>query len=542
MEESSRDPIPSRPIPPGGYLPRISYKGPVDPQAPEPSRPSEPSRPPSKEKEKKRTYSSESENPKKVLKEDTPEFDTFQARQRTRWIVGGVGLALLFLVGYVVFRALSVVEPEEDLGLEPAMVAGNTPAQQAAVRETQARQLLEDAKLYEKRGKTEQALKRLEQLQTAYAGSNAAKEGKAALERFRQRLPLFPEGPVVVAKPAEAPPELPTQPKYVVVMPNPVVSPEPKTAVLAPPPTPPEPRHETGLTFETANVVARPLPPGFRARAEAGIHTSGWPLEITCDRDGSSMVLVPGATFSMGNNQGPPSERPAHPVTLSTYYIDQHEVTNRQFQLYRQAKPAREEATDEKNPSGVGDSLDPERPAVNVSLDDARGYAEWAGKTIPTEAQWEMAARSPDGRLHPWGRGIPTWERPREPRQIDRVMSFSADLSPYGVYDLAGNAWEWTNDWFDTRSFQQSTSTPLLNPTGPARSRARIPEVTVKGGSTDWQTSWRSGMRPSARLPYLGFRGVLQVEATPVAAPVSPGQPVPSPNLSPRDPNAPVPF
>ena len=80
-------------------------------------------------------------------------------------------------------------------------------------------------------------------------------------------------------------------------------------------------------------IAARPLPKGFQANIQVGVHESGWPLMIVGDRDGAPMVLVPGGTFTMGNNDGQSSEKPAHEVRLSTYYIDQHEVTNHQFRF-----------------------------------------------------------------------------------------------------------------------------------------------------------------------------------------------------------------
>ena len=132
------------------------------------------------------------------------------------------------------------------------------------------------------------------------------------------------------------------------------------------------------------------------------------------------MLLVPGGTFTMGNTEGQSAEAPEHEVRLSTYYIDQHEVTNRQFRLFLaeslyRGQPAGKWLSDEKA-SAESEKL----PVVQVNFQDAEAFATWAGKQIPTEAQWEMAARSADGRRYPWGDDPPKWSNsPRTYRQID---------------------------------------------------------------------------------------------------------------------------
>src|SRR5262249_20658351 len=147
---------------------------------------------------------------------------------------------------------------------------------------------------------------------------------------------------------------------------------------------------------------ARTLPPGFRAQPNAGVHESGWPLVIVGDRDGAPMLFVPGGTFTMGNDQGPPTEAPAHQVRLSPYYVDQHEVTVRQFKVFlneshpRVQPPKSWSEEFRQSPSEL-------LPMVTVNARDAQAYADWAQKKLPTEAQWEMAARGTDGRLYPWG-------------------------------------------------------------------------------------------------------------------------------------------
>ena len=102
-------------------------------------------------------------------------------------------------------------------------------------------------------------------------------------------------------------------------------------------------------------------------------------------------------------------------------------------------------------------------------------------------------------------------------------MAFANDVSPFHVFDLAGNAWEWTSDWFDPRYYQQFRNSTAINPTGPDR-RPRTQQLVVKGGSKLWVASWREGRKPETRLPYLGFRCVLPVEGA-ATTPAAPGGP-----------------
>src|SRR5690606_36415268 len=110
----------------------------------------------------------------------------------------------------------------------------------------------------------------------------SAKDARTELERAKQGMPLFADGPVVVAKaqPAEAPAVAPPAPVVVATPPMPTAPPGPTQAEVQPPPTPPEPRRVTGLVFETADISPHPLPEGFRPSPEVGVHPSGWPLEI----------------------------------------------------------------------------------------------------------------------------------------------------------------------------------------------------------------------------------------------------------------------
>src|SRR5262249_41358426 len=146
---------------------------------------------------------------------------------------------------------------------------------------------------------------------------------------------------------------------------------------------------------------------------------SGWPLEIVGGRDGAMMVLVPGGAFLMGRDGSEAVEAPAHLARVSTYYIDKHEVTNRQYELYLRDTGPRADRNQALARDGWRVSVSEDFPVVMVSARDARDYAEWTGKRLPTEAQWEKAARGTDQRLYPWGAQAPVWLKPRAPLQVD---------------------------------------------------------------------------------------------------------------------------
>jgi formylglycine-generating enzyme required for sulfatase activity len=396
----------------------------------------------------------------------------------------------------------------------------------------------------------DQAIAMLNTIVKVYKDTPTATEAKAALARSEQDLPLFAKGPIVVAeeeKPAPAPAAPP--PKAVVEAKSNEAPSGNGQAALVLPANPPEavvvpPSVRTADAPSRAMTNARALPPGFQANLQAGVHASGWPLVIVSDRDGAPMMLVPGGTFTMGANDGQPQEKPAHQVKLSTYYIDQHEVTNRQFRTflaeshYRGQPMAGKWLTDDKA------RAEPESlPVVHVNFHDANAYAGWAGKQLPTEAQWEMAARSTDSRRSPWGNDFVKWSRPRTARQIDPIMSFPEDVSPYGVFDMAGNVQEWTKDWYDSKYYQQFANQTAENPVGPTtRPRSKELPVVVKGGSKTWNLAYREGVPYDKRLGHVGFRCVLSVESTNAAQP--PGVPPAQPGAPPA--NAPgrssVPF
>ncbi|MEK7268081.1 MAG: formylglycine-generating enzyme family protein [Nitrospirota bacterium] len=211
----------------------------------------------------------------------------------------------------------------------------------------------------------------------------------------------------------------------------------------------------------------------------AGVDSStNLPAE-TVSKDGAPMVLVPAGPFPMGvpkgDRDGGRDEYPRHEVYLDVYYIDKFEVTNGRYLEFVRA-------TGHRPPQNVKDpsrnlwqgGLIPEsiadRPVINVDWYDADAYCKWAGKRLPTEAEWEKAARGTDDRRFPWGNVEPTHkhlnynQRWQGEKTLMPVGSYAAGKSPFGAYDMAGNVWEWVADWYDPLYYEQS---PERNPKGP---------------------------------------------------------------------------
>jgi formylglycine-generating enzyme required for sulfatase activity len=165
------------------------------------------------------------------------------------------------------------------------------------------------------------------------------------------------------------------------------------------------------------------------------------------------MVLIPAGTFIMGYDKRWPDEGPSHTVNLGDYYIDKYEVTNAQYAEFVNAthrKPPFYWRTGRYPPEKA------RHPVVMVSWHDATEYCQWAGKRLPTEEEWEKAARGTDGRIFPWGNTFDInrantpqrWKALDQPGDTMPVGSFPQGKSPYGLYDMAGNVWEWTESWY----------------------------------------------------------------------------------------------
>ncbi len=203
-------------------------------------------------------------------------------------------------------------------------------------------------------------------------------------------------------------------------------------------------------------------------------------------KDGAPMVLVPAGPFPMGvppgDRDGGRDEYPRHEVTLDAFYIDAYEVTNGRYHRFVTATKHRI-PEHPHNPSRTlwkGDQITEavaERPVVNVDWHDADAYCRWAGKRLPTEAEWEKAARGGDDRRFPWGNVEPTAKHLNYNQQwigektLMPVGSYEAGRSPYGAYDMAGNVWEYVADWYDERYYENS---PAKNPKGPDTGTTKV--------------------------------------------------------------------
>ena len=221
-----------------------------------------------------------------------------------------------------------------------------------------------------------------------------------------------------------------------------------------------------------------------------------------------TMVLIPEGFFQMGSDNGDPDEAPQHLVFLSSFYIDQYEVSNASYTRFLNAsghaKPFIPVFDDD--PAKL---LNPEQVAVAITWDSASAYCLWAGKRLPTEAEWEKAARGETARTWPWGNGFV-----RRNANINGIEDgyqytappgrFEGGRSPYGVYDMAGNAAEWVTDWYDEAAYASSSVT---NPKGPERGNHRV----VRGGSwaetaVNVRTTKRFAARQGRADSIIGFR------------------------------------
>ncbi|TEU18356.1 MAG: TIR domain-containing protein [Anaerolineales bacterium] len=231
------------------------------------------------------------------------------------------------------------------------------------------------------------------------------------------------------------------------------------------------------------------------------------------------MVYVPAGEFIMGSDEGDSTEQPVHTVYLDAFYIDKTEVTNVQVAQFLNEQGNQEEGGvtwldigDEgclitesggqyQPKSGYSD-----HPVVEVSWYGARAYCQWTGKRLPTEAEWEKAARGTDGWTYPWGEGIDCDHAQYSGcggRTVP-VGSKPKGASPYGALDMAGNVWEWVADWYDEGYYVTSQES---NPRGPPSGDWRV----IRGGS--WYNeeahvcaAHRYGYPPGFGIGFTGFR------------------------------------
>ncbi|RPI76895.1 MAG: hypothetical protein EHM42_14370 [Planctomycetaceae bacterium] len=252
------------------------------------------------------------------------------------------------------------------------------------------------------------------------------------------------------------------------------------------------------------------LPPGVTQIDAAGYTSDGFPWRVRCDVDGSVMGLVPAGPFVQGTDAGPENCRPQLSPVLDGYYIDLFEITAGQYQQFREAGAAEKK----KIPEPARKANSPQEPVTGVTWAEARAYALWSKKEMPTESEWEKAARGTEGFPFPWGDGIALWNAPRRPGEITPVGAYPADLSPFGLFDMAGNAREWVHDWHRDDYYQkllEETGQNPRNPPGP-RGQGAAERRVVKGGDPDWATWARTGIIGNQRPADVGFRCVIRLK------------------------------
>ena len=216
---------------------------------------------------------------------------------------------------------------------------------------------------------------------------------------------------------------------------------------------------------------------------------------ITTPKDEAVMVYVPAGEFLMGTSDADiehykeifplrkitrfDNERPQRTVFVDAFYIDKYEVTNKQYKKF-----LAETGYIPKHYLDYAPYNTSNFPAAVLEWEDAVAYANWAGKRLPTEAEWEKAARGTDGRIWPWGN---EWDGTKLSgndgtglkdgyKETAPVGQFPQGASPYGAHDMAGNLWEWVSDWYDPNYYR--TSPPNINPKGPETGDGHV----LKGG------------------------------------------------------------
>ena len=315
---------------------------------------------------------------------------------------------------------------------------------------------------------------------------------------------------------------------------------------------------ERGVDFEaTEDITAKIRKAGADNKVIEAVKKAGLDFAKKKKRvgdDGAEMALIPTGEFLMGSSgaslvsvieqceelekrqkQGVKcrdpynDEQPQHRMFLDAFFIDKYEVTNALFERFVRATGHKTDAekggsgwnfqqkdgkwqwvetkgTSWRNPTGPESETKSDHPVVQVSWNNAEAYCKWAGKRLPTEAEWEKAARGTDGRQYPWG---DNWDNSKangnmSVRTTTAVGSYPQGVSPYGVHDMAGNMWEWVTDWYDQTYYQRS---PNRNPKGPDSGQYRV----LRGGSWllypgDLRASGRGRGVPTSRLGSYGFR------------------------------------
>ena len=260
------------------------------------------------------------------------------------------------------------------------------------------------------------------------------------------------------------------------------------------PPSTEQPTPENTQTPKIATLVEDTIEPSVTATPKSTsipantLTPTPLPTEIA-DAKGVSMVLVPAGEFTMGSNNGLSNEQPVHQVYLDEFYIDKFEVSNGHYKDCVNANVCQLPIFTNSltRPDYFLNSEYDNYPVIFVNWNMANDYCSWRGAKLPTEAQWEKAARGIDGRKYPWGNvfdetkgnicdvGCPEdfADKSLDDGYIDTspIGSYESGKSPYGVYDMAGNVWEWVADWYSDNYYKNSS---LFNPLGSTLGESRV--------------------------------------------------------------------
>ena len=247
--------------------------------------------------------------------------------------------------------------------------------------------------------------------------------------------------------------------------------------------------------FRLRDLFGKPQP---QASPSAEVKPSAAPTQTEARPAPEGMVQVPDGTFRMGRDDGDEYEAPAHDVKIASFFMDRTEVTNAQYAAFltatKHAAPL--DWKDGKYAAGTENF-----PVVNVSWPEANDYATWAGKRLPTEAEWEFAARAKDGRHYPWGSNWDATKANTSESNLNHpvaVGSYANAANPLGLLDMAGNVWEWTAD--DVLSYKDSSIT-------------LVPGKVIRGGAfyapkERATTTFRGFAPPDKQAAGIGFRCV----------------------------------
>ncbi|HIG52404.1 MAG TPA: formylglycine-generating enzyme family protein [Candidatus Latescibacteria bacterium] len=222
------------------------------------------------------------------------------------------------------------------------------------------------------------------------------------------------------------------------------------------------------------------------------------------------MVFISAGSFRMGSNQdGRENETPQHPVQIKSFYLDRFEVTNLQYKDFI-------DATDRRMPvhwqSGNFPTEQADHPVVNVNWEDAKAYADWVNKRLPTEAEWEWAARGTEEREYAWGKqanqNSANFNNPEG--GTSSVSKYIKGQSEFGIWDMCGNVGEWVNDWYEATYYARSSES---DPQGPPDGRQKV----YRGGGyqtnrIDIRALSRHNAVPTTYQDYIGFRCALNSE------------------------------